>query len=144
MFSNDNTVYDGGLTSTECIEWCNDPFRKPPVIVNPGQSYRKMKQYGYGTVCFGKCSSLNPVSCIDVIYYWNYTAAIVLLTPYQTINNNYGCIINYQPSIAAMVINNIIKEVIKWRSCVHPVGAPWAIATLGVDFPVKWELINTT
>ena len=51
--------------------------------------------------------------------------------------DNYGYIINYQPSIAAMVINNIIKEVIKWRSCVHPVGAPWAIATLGVDFPVK-------
>ena len=63
IFGENNVDDSAGLTDSECIERCKDKFWEP-TIFNLGQSYRKIKGYSTAIVCFEKCVSLNPVSCI--------------------------------------------------------------------------------
>ena len=82
IFGENNVDDSAGLTDSECIERCKDKFWEP-TIFNLGQSYRKMKGYSTAIVCFEKCVSLNPVSCIEVVLQKDlYVLFYSLLIPY--------------------------------------------------------------
>mmetsp|Transcript_34018 Transcript_34018/g.71558 ORF Transcript_34018/g.71558 Transcript_34018/m.71558 type:complete len:1178 (+) Transcript_34018:23-3556(+) len=128
MFSDDNAMmHDGGLTDTECIERCKDPFWEP-TIFNLGQSYRKMKRYEEAILCFEKCSSLSP---------GNYAAYAALGFAKHLSGNVDGAIDSYHEALSRKPEDAFTSEMLT-RALAEAVTYPPSLAMLS-DFSSEIE-----